>query len=82
MMLLEELKKRSSKWIKTNGPLYNDFYWQDGYSIFSVKPSDTDKVVAYIQNQRKHHEKMTFKEEYLKLLDACHVDYDERYLWD
>jgi len=34
MTLLEEVKKSSSKWIKTKGLDYKDFYWQDGYGIF------------------------------------------------
>jgi REP element-mobilizing transposase RayT len=28
MTLLEELKKQSSKWIKTKDQTYTDFYWQ------------------------------------------------------
>ncbi len=42
MKLLEEVKKQSSKWMKTNGPEYTDFYWQDGYAIFSVNPAEID----------------------------------------
>ena len=46
--LMEELKKRSSKWIKTKGEQYRNFYWQDGYAIFSVNPQDEEAVVHYI----------------------------------
>jgi len=45
MKLLEEVKKQSSKWMKTNGPDYADFYWQDGYAIFSVNPSEIDVLL-------------------------------------
>jgi len=80
--LLEELKKRSSKWIKTQGQQYQNFYWQDGYGIFSVSPGKVEVVSKYIQNQELHHRKMSFREEYRRFLDKYHVDYDEKYLWD
>jgi len=82
MNLMEEVKKRSSKWIKTKDTRYSDFYWQDGYGIFSVSPSEVDRVIAYIRNQKEHHEKLTFKEEFRRFLKAHHIDYDERYVWD
>jgi putative transposase len=46
--LLESLKRQSSKWIKTKGSIYSNFYWQNGYGIFSVNPSNIDKVKNYI----------------------------------
>lgn len=82
MKLLEELKKSSSKWIKTKGEKYSNFYWQDGYGIFSVNPTQVDVVTRYIENQKKHHQKLTFKEELLAFLEKYGVEYDERYLWD
>jgi len=42
MKLLEEIKKQSSKWIKTKGQAYSNFYWQDGYGIFSINPTEID----------------------------------------
>ena len=82
MKLLEEVKKQSSKWIKTKGQQYQKFYWQDGYGIFSVKPSETNSVVDYIRKQEEHHEQKSFKDELRGLLSKHKVDYDERYLWD
>lgn len=82
MALLEELKKQSSKWIKTKGAKYSNFYWQDGYGIFSVKPSETDAVVKYINDQEEHHKKITFQVEFRAFLKKYKVDYDERYVWD
>jgi len=82
MKLLEEVKKRSSKWIKSKGEKYSEFYWQNGYGIFSVSPRDIEKTVAYIRNQKKHHKTMTFKEEYRKILKSYNVEYDEKYVWD
>jgi len=82
MKLLEEVKKESSKWIKTKGIQYSKFYWQDGYGIFSVNPYEIDKVVNYIDNQREHHRRRTFSKELLAFLKKYKVEYDERYLWD
>lgn len=80
--LLEEIKKQSSKWIKTKGESYRNFYWQSGYGIFSVNPSETDVVVNYIKNQAEHHAKRTFQDEFRAFLRKYNVDYDERYVWD
>jgi putative transposase len=82
MKLLEELKKQSSKWIKTKGANYSNFYWQDGYGIFSVNPSDTEVVVKYIISQGDHHKKITFQDEYRAFLNKYKMEYDERYVWD
>jgi REP element-mobilizing transposase RayT len=82
MKLLEEVKKESSKWVKTKGKQYEKFYWQDGYGIFSVNPSELEKVVEYIENQHEHHKKRTFQEELLLFFKKYKIEYDERYLWD
>jgi REP element-mobilizing transposase RayT len=82
MKLMEELKGHSSKWIKTKGKAYKNFYWQGGYSAFSVYYREVDVVVRYIANQRTHHTKKTFEEEYITLLKEHDIPYDERYMWD
>lgn len=64
MTLIQHVKQGSSKWIKTLGNQYSNFYWQDGYGIFSVSPKQLDIVITYIKNQHKHHEKESFKDEY------------------
>jgi len=80
--LLEQVKKQSSKWVKKQGTKYVNFYWQSGYGIFSVNPTQVSTVIEYIDNQKQHHTKMTFKEELLLLLKKYGSDYDEKYLWD
>jgi putative transposase len=80
--LLEKIKPGSSKWIKTKGNQFSSFYWQNGYGSFSA---DTSKIISlkkYIKEQKKHHEHITFKEEYLELLKENNIEYDERYVWD
>lgn len=80
--LLEKLKSNSSKWIKTKGEAYRNFYWQNGYGAFSVKPSEVEVVINYIANQKEHHTRKTFQEEYRALLKKYKVEYDERNVWD
>lgn len=80
--LIEDIKRHSSRWIKTLSEYYKNFAWQGGYGIFSVSPSLYDKTVQYIKNQRNHHQKISFKDEYLLFLKQYNIDYDERYLWN
>lgn len=82
MKLLEEIKSHSSKWIKTKGEKFANFYWQDGYGAFSVNPSEVEAVINYIASQKEHHSKKTFQDEYKAILIKYQVDYDERYVWD
>jgi len=82
MKLLEELKKQSSKWIKTKGLAYKNFYWQDGYGLFSVNPAEIDVVVRYIDNQIVRHQKKLYQDEFRAFLKKYKVEYDERYVWD
>jgi len=79
--LIEEIKRHSSRWIKSRGPQYKLFAWQGGYSGFSVSQSLHDKTKMYIENQEVHHKKMTFKEELIAFLKEYGIEYDERYLW-
>ncbi|MGQ7870281.1 transposase [Sunxiuqinia sp. sy24] len=79
--LVEEIKRHSSRWIKTLNGYYELFAWQGGYGGFSVSPSVYDKTKRYIENQEEHHKRMSFKEEYLMFLKEYGIDFDERYLW-
>ena len=76
------LKGESSLWIHRQFSGLKSFSWQDGYAAFSVSKSNIQQVIQYIRNQREHHRKKTFREEYVALLRANGVDYDERYIWD
>ena len=78
---VEEIKRHSSRWIKTLDPYYAKFAWQGGYGGFSVSPSLHDKTKYYIENQEEHHKKMSFKEEYLIFLKEYGIEYNEKYLW-
>ena len=78
--LAEEIKKSSSKWLKTKGEHYSNFYWQDGYGGFSVSKFGINEVKEYIMNQKKHHEKVSFMDEYKDLLKAHGIPFEDRYL--
>lgn len=78
--LTEEIKKCSSKWIKTRGSHYRTFYWHEGYSGFSLGWPQIETVKKYIMNQKQHHANESFIEEYKRLLKENGIDFDERYL--
>lgn len=79
--LLEEIKANSSRWIKTKGIYYKHFAWQGGYAGYSVSQSKVEIVRRYIENQKVHHKKQTFKEEYVQFLNENQIEYIEKYLW-
>ena len=74
------IKGGSSKWIHEELGL-KKFSWQDGYGAFSVSQSQLKKTIAYINNQKEHHRKRTFKEEFLELLAKHGVANDPRYIF-
>jgi REP element-mobilizing transposase RayT len=80
--VVEDVKKSSSKWIKTQPGGASDFAWQNGYGVFSVSHSNFEAVQEYVACQREHHRERTFREELRTLLEKHGVDYDERYIWD
>ncbi len=79
---VEQVKRASSKWIKTQGTDYTEFAWQAGYGAFAVSESQTEPVRRYIANQREHHRKQPFEDEYRAFLKRNRVPFDERFVWD
>jgi REP element-mobilizing transposase RayT len=80
--LIQELKTSTSKWIKTKGGMLTKFHWQAGYGAFSVSPSRVAAVRRYIENQEKHHRRVSFQDEFRNFLRRHGVEFDERYVWD
>jgi len=80
--LVRDIKAISSKFINENKWMPGRYQWQEGYGAFSYSRSQIDDVINYINSQEEHHKKMSFKEEYLRLLEKYEVDYDPKYLFD
>jgi len=78
---VEEIKRNSSRWIKTKGDYYRLFAWQGGYGGFSVSQSKVSIVEKYIENQKEHHKKESFQDEFVRFLREYKVGFDEKYLW-
>jgi putative transposase len=78
---MEEIKKSSSKWIKSKSPQLRTFGWQDGYGAFTIGESQMEVLQNYIAGQKERHRKFSFEQEFVALLKKYHVQYDERYLW-
>lgn len=79
--MMKSVKAKSSKWINDEGLLPHRFEWQSGFGCFSYGHSQKNDVYHYISNQKEHHKRMTFREEYEKLLKMFEIDYDERFLF-
>jgi REP element-mobilizing transposase RayT len=79
---VEDVKKSSSKWIKSQGSEFANFAWQSGYGAFAVSESNVEAVREYIANQREHHRKRTFQEEFCLFLERHKIAFDDRYVWD
>ena len=80
--LVKEVKRVSSRWLKTQGKQLEGFEWQRGYAVFSVSSSNLDRVRAYVAQQEKHHAKFDYQRELRTLLQRHGLEWDENYLWD
>jgi REP element-mobilizing transposase RayT len=78
--IVREIKGSSSRWMNETSP-HRRFAWQRGYGVFSVSRSNRDAVIRYVERQEEHHHRMTFEEEYVKLLEAHQIAYEPRWLW-
>ena len=78
---LQLIKGGSSKWVHDTFAKYRKFAWQDGYGAFSVSPSQLARTIAYINNQKEHHRKRSFEEEFIQLLDKHGIPYEKRYVF-
>jgi REP element-mobilizing transposase RayT len=79
--VLRDLKANSSGWMHDVFPDVAHFAWQRGYGAFSVSASQIEVVQRYIANQKVHHARQSFEDEFIALLRKNGVDFDEKYLW-
>ena len=80
--VVKELKRGSTVWLKTKSPGLSEFAWQNGYGVFSIGQSQVEDVRAYIAGQKEHHRKISFQDEFRRLLQRYEIAFDERYVWD
>ena len=76
------IKANSSRWVNETGRVGGKFQWQRGYGAFSVSQSMSHTVKRYLANQRQHHLRQTFRDEYLDTLRRHEIEFDERYVLD
>lgn len=79
--VLRDLKANSSGWLHKVFPEAEDFAWQNGYGAFTVSASQINGVRKYIADQKIHHTKRSFEEEFIGLLEKNEVGFDRKYLW-
>ena len=79
--LMKTVKAKSSKYINDHNLTKARFEWQEGYGVFSYRQRDVDMIYKYVQNQEEHHQKQTFRKEYLELLNEFQIEYDEQYIF-
>jgi len=79
---IRDLKANSSRWVNDNSHTTVPFQWQKGYGAFTVSYSQVDVVRRCIQDQRAHHHKKTFREEYIELLKRHGIAFEPEYLFE
>jgi len=80
--LVREIKKSSNEFIKDNNLSKFRSSWQEGFGVFSYSKSQIDTVVKYILNQKTHHQKKSFKTEYLEFLRKLEEGDSDHYYFD
>lgn len=79
--LVGDIKSGSTNFINRSRWIRGRFNWQQGFGAFSYSRSQLTDVIRYVQNQQRHHQKRSFRDEYLTLLKKFNVSYDERYIF-
>ena len=80
--LVREVKKSTNEFINENRFTKSKFNWQSGFGAFSYGHSHLDNVIRYVMNQKEHHRKKTFKEEYITFLREFEIPHEEKYLFE
>ena len=78
--IIKDIKVASSEYIKKENLFTNFNGWQDGYAAFTYSLKEKDRLIEYVKNQGKHHETLSFYEEYKQLLVEQQIEFDEKYL--
>jgi REP element-mobilizing transposase RayT len=78
---IKEIKVESNEFINSKKWIKGKFAWQEGYGVFSYSQSHFKTVIDYVANQEKHHQKKSFKEEYLDFMKKFEINFEEKYLF-
>ena len=79
--LVRDIKRSSALFINEKNLVPVKFQWQEGYGAFSCGYKDLDAVYNYIKNQKVHHQKASFRTEYVALLEENEIDYKTDHLF-
>lgn len=79
---IKEIKVASNEFINGKNRIRESFSWQEGYGAFSYSHWDIDKIIKYINNQESHHQKLSFRQEYIDFPEKFQVTFNEKYLFE
>lgn len=78
--MIKDIKVASSLWMKKSGNYHAFKGWAEGYAAITISIKEKEAVIKYIKNQREHHKKVSFIDEYRKILISSGIKFDEKYL--
>ncbi|NBB89278.1 MAG: hypothetical protein GVX96_05785 [Bacteroidetes bacterium] len=82
MRISDLARDNSIPFITDKNFVLGKFSWQEGHGAFTYSHSQLNQLYQYILKQEEHHKKMSFREEYVRLLRQFEIEYDERFLFD
>lgn len=80
--LVREVKKASNAYIKEKRLSKSPFAWQNGYGVFSHNHSNKERVCQYVLNQKEHHRKRSFREEYEQFIERFGIEMGRKELFE
>ncbi|WP_460546340.1 transposase [Echinicola sediminis] len=79
--VMKHAKAKSSKWVNEKNLIDHRFEWQKGFGAFTYSKSHVSNVFKYIENQETHHQKLSFREEYIQMLNKFGIPYEEKFIF-
>ncbi len=79
--LVRDVKNSSTNFINSERWVRGRFSWHEGFVAFSYGHSQLTRVIRYVHDQEKHHERLSFRDEYLCFLKKFEIDHDERFIF-
>jgi REP-associated tyrosine transposase len=79
---VRDIKANSARWMNELPERPERFEWQKGYGAFTVSASQVEIVQKYIQGQPEHHQRHSFRDEFLEFLQRHGIEYDPMYVFE